>query len=213
MRHPPSHAMPTPRDPSKLEPAYLITLAVIVGLPICCSVLNRGVPPPEAPKMSVPNAGTWTVTMKDDTGAAATSSMAVNGGKWRFESRPAGTGQTLVVVHDGTHSASNTAMPPEQREMLSPLKQLAAIAFAYDRHPKPEYQSLDGALCWHASLREGDHEAEAWLDAKTRFPRKFQTRRPNGRTISYEFQRFSPEAPNDTRIFDTNIVEPLLNKN
>jgi hypothetical protein len=44
------------------------------------------------------------------------------------------------------------------------------IAFVYNQHPRPESEALNGILCWHAKVREGDNQAETWLDANTGFP-------------------------------------------
>ena len=87
--------------------------------------------------------------------------------------------------------------------MFSPVKQLQLIAQFYNRHPKPESESLDGVLCWHAKVREGEDEAETWLDAKTGFPKKFIVRRGSGRVMSHQFENFSPENPSDPLTFGT----------
>jgi outer membrane lipoprotein-sorting protein len=199
--------MPAARDPNKLEPAYLITLAVIVGLPICCSYLSRE---PAAPKMAVPDRAFWTVTMGDTQTGSANSSVALQDGKWRLEMRNPENGDRLVVVNDGRGFASN--QPDFQSAQLSavdPVKQLHAVAATYNRHPKPDSVSLDGVLCWHTKTREGNDEVETWLDAKTGFPKKFTATR-GGRTITSDFSKFSATVPDDPRLFDRKVLEPVL---
>jgi hypothetical protein len=201
--------MAAARDPNKLEPAYLITLAIIVGLPVCCSYLNRGAAPP--PKMSIPVRGTWTVTMDDGKSRSVSMNLAMQDGKWRMESRNREAWLPIVAVHDGQRSAAN---PPEsqasQLELLNPVKQLQPIALAFNRHPLPDTVSLDGVLCWHAKVREGDDETETWLDAKTGFPKRFIVTRGDGRVMAQTFENFNSSVPNDQRVFDVTMLEPML---
>lgn len=198
------------RDPNKLEPAYLITLAVIVLFPFCCSYLTRSSATPPT-KMTVPAQGAWSVITDDsETGCTATQ-VAIRDRKWRVEVGNPENSERTVVVHDGQRTVSQPPdFAPGQLELLDPVKMLGAVAMVYDRHPRPESVALDGVLCWHAKVKEGNDECEVWLDAKTGFPKKFIAARGSGRVRAYAFEKFSPTAPSNSRLFEADALTPML---
>jgi outer membrane lipoprotein-sorting protein len=201
--------MAAARDPNKLEPAYLITLALIVGAPFCCSYLSRSAP--TAPRMKVPERGTWTARMENFEGRGTRMRVAIRDGKWRMETNDPAQIRTVVIVHDGKHAVTNNPeVQPSQLEAINPVGQLEMIADAYNRHPKPDSVLLDGVLCWHAKVQDGENEGEAWIDGKTGFPKKFIATRRNRGAMTVQFEGYSSESPSDPRVFDANALEPLL---
>ena len=197
------------RDPNKLEPAYLITLAAIVLFPFCCSYLTRSTPP--RVKMLTPSQATWLMTMDDSQSGRTATHVAMRENKWRVEMVDPETNRRMVVVHDGQRTASDSPdFSPTQLSALDPVMLLKAIEMVYTRHPSPESVALDGVLCWHSKVNESDEQGEVWLEAKTGFPIKFVGTRKSGRVMAYTFEKFSPTVPADPRLFNADALTPML---
>jgi hypothetical protein len=201
--------MAATKDPNKLEPAYLITLAVIVALGFILPNLGRNTA--KASKAVIPAAAVWTVKLTEGQEHRTTSRVAMQVEKWRMEVRYPDSDECVVAVFDGQRYASNNAMAEGvDIEKISPVKQLQLLADAFNSHQKPDPQTVDGVFCWHAKGQTGHSETDIWIDAKTNFPKRVVSSAHGGRRLTQDYDRFEADLPNITSLFDRDLVSPLL---